>query len=103
LNCFNIDLQDYFILTGESEFTEQGASHDFRQFYETRIKILKKEASKGPKARQRYKELMQYFNEYLFPSEDAEEPDVDEEEAMLLKAISDGEDEAAEGQESGAE
>jgi hypothetical protein len=79
-------------LTGESEFTEQGVSHNFRQFYDTRIKILKKEASKGPKARERYEDLMKYFNDKLFPSEEIEEPDVDEEEAMLLQAISDVEE-----------
>ena len=83
-------------MTGEAEFTEKGSDHDFRQFYETRIKILKKEASKGPKARWRYKELIEYFNNNLSPSEDTEEPDVDEKEAMLLKAISDGEDEEVE-------
>ena len=79
-------------MTGESEFTEQGSKHYFRQFYETRIKILNKEASRGPKARQRYEELIEYFNSNLFPLEDADEPNVDKEEAMLLKAISDGED-----------
>jgi aminoglycoside phosphotransferase len=84
------------MLTGESEFTEQGASHDFRQFYDTRIKILKKASSKGPKARLQYEELMRYFNENLFPSEDMMEPEVDEEEAMLLQAISDGEEGSAE-------
>lgn len=92
----DICLQDYFILTGESEFTEQGASHDFRQFYDTRIKILKKASSGGPKARQHYDELTKYFNEHLFPSEDMVEPDVDEEEAMLLQAIEDGEDRSVE-------
>jgi len=89
---FDVYLQDYFILTGESEFTEQASEHDFRRFYEMRIKILKKEASKGLKARQRYEELMEYFNSNIFPLEGADEPNVDEEEAMLLKAISDGED-----------
>jgi hypothetical protein len=89
-------LQDYFILSGESEFTEQGTNHNFRQFYDTRIMILQKESSKGPKARCRYKELMKYFNDKLFPAEDMAEPDVDEEEAMLLQAISDGEEEPAE-------
>jgi hypothetical protein len=34
---------------------------------------------------------MRYFNKNLFPSEDMMEPEVDEEEAMLLQAISDGE------------
>jgi hypothetical protein len=89
-------LQDYFILTGESEFTEQGASYDFRQFYDTRIEILQKGSSKGPKARGRYEELMKYFNDNLFPSEDAVRPTVDAEEARLLQAISDGEEESAE-------
>ena len=83
-------------MSGESEFTEQGASHDFRHFYDTRIKILQKESSKGPKARRRYEELMKYFNDDLFPSEDMVEPDVDDEEAMLLQAISDGEEDSGE-------
>jgi hypothetical protein len=86
-------------LSGESEFTEQGATHDFRKFYETRIKILEKESSHGPKARARYDDLMKYFNDNLFPSEDAAEPDVDEEEATLFHAISDEEKESEDGDE----
>ena len=83
-------------MSGESEFTEQGTSYNFRQFYDTRITILWKGSSKGPKARCRYEELMKYFNEKLFPAEDVVEPNVDEEESMLLQAISDGEEEPVE-------
>ena len=86
-------------MSGESEFAEQGAKHDFRKFYETRIKILEKESSQGPKARARYDDLMKYFNDNLFPSEDAAEPDVDEEEATLLHAISDEEKESEDANE----
>jgi len=36
---------------------------------------------------------MKYFNKNLFPLDDVPDSDVDEEEAMLLKAISDEENE----------
>jgi hypothetical protein len=87
----NISPQEFFILSGESEFTEQGVDHDFRQFYETRINILEKEEKKKSK---RLRDLMDYFNTALFPDEHVENQNVvDEEEARLLKAISDDEDE----------
>lgn len=79
--------QAFFILSGESEFTEKGVEHDFLQFYETRIQILKKGAHKNSK---HYWDLIVYFNENLFS--DAPMDDmiiVDEEEAQLLNALSD--------------
>ena len=57
---------------------------------------MDKEASQGPKTRARYNELIKYFNDNLFPSDDVAEPDVDEEEALLLHAISDEEREIEE-------
>ena len=38
---------------------------------------------------------MKYFNNNLFPTEEKEEPEVDEEEAMLLRAISDVKEESS--------
>ena len=64
---------------------------------------MQKESSKGPKARERYEDLMKYFNENLFPSDEAPDSDVDEEEAMLLKAISDEENEGDENEVNGGD
>lgn len=77
-------------MTGESEFCEQGAEHDFQQFYDTRIEILEKDAQKKSK---RHRELMKYFNDNLFPNESSKNTvTLEDEEARLLKAISEEED-----------
>lgn len=62
---------------------------------------MQKECSKGPKARKHYEDLMKYFNENLFPSNEAPDSDVDEEEVMLMKAISDEENEGDENEDNG--
>lgn len=78
-------------MSGEGEFTEQGVDHDFRHFYETRINILEKEEKKKSKC---FQKLLDYFNAALFPDERVENENVvDEEEARLLKAIDEDEDE----------
>ena len=69
------------------------SQEDFHKFCEMQIKILEKESSQGPKAHTHYDDLMKYFNDNLFLSDDGVEPDVDEEEVTLLHAISDEEKE----------
>ena len=82
----------YFILSGEAEFSEQGAEHDFRQFYDTRVNLLTKESQKKS---ERFQKLIDYFNQELFPEASG---DVDlqngmaDEEKELYKAIEEEED-----------
>jgi hypothetical protein len=78
--------QVYFILSGEGEFSEQGAEHDFRHFYNTRVNLLTKESRKKG---ERFQELISYFNHELFPeaSDGNSQDDMDDEEKELDKAI----------------
>lgn len=95
-----IRLQAYFLLSGEAEFSELGADHDFKQFYDTRVEILEKTARKK-KTAHLHRELHNYFNENLFTRDDMVEKNaIDPEEAQLLKAIDDS-DEDDEEQENG--
>jgi hypothetical protein len=82
----------YFILSGEAEFSEQGAQHDFRHFYDTRVKLLTKESQKKTK---RFQELINYFNAELFPKADDNgdyQEGMDDEEKALDQAIEDEEE-----------
>ena len=82
----------YFILSGEAEFSEQGAQHDFWHFYDTHINLLTKESRKKTKW---FQKLIDYFNAELFPAADDNgdyrDGMVDEEKA-LYQAIEDEEE-----------
>ena len=82
----------YFILSGEAEFSEQGAQHDFRHFYDTRVNLLTKESRKKTK---RLQKLIDYFDAELFPAADDNGDDQDgmvDEEKALYQAIEDEEE-----------
>jgi|SRR5882757_5011089 len=77
-----------FILSGELEFTEQGAGHDFRRFYDTRVKLLTKESVKRDK-RRTFQALIKYFDSHLFPAanDGGDRETMDDEERELRNAL----------------
>ena len=83
-----------FVLSGESEFTEQGASHDFRRFYDTRVELLTKESAKRDK-RHTFKALIDYFDSHLFPAAHGGDDHelIDDEERALRDALDHDSDE----------
>ena len=85
----------FFILTGEAKFTECGAKHDFLLFYTKHIELLTKSAQQVTK-RKEFVALMDYYNQQLFPDDEADLLDnLMDKEKLMLEALDDEEDKEA--------